>query len=125
VEGRHITVLFLSTGLFNQVARVLPEAFGSLRYLIVGGEALDPRTIQQVLRSAPPRHLLCAYGPTETTTFATTCEIEQMDAVARSVPIGRPIGNTRVYLLDRRGRPVPIGWKERFTSAESESHVDI
>src|SRR5262249_45172696 len=84
VQGQHISVMWLSVGLFNQVARVLPDAFGSLRYLIVGGDALDPQTIEQVLRVAPPQHLLNGYGPTETTTFATTYEIRQADEVPRS-----------------------------------------
>src|SRR3569833_2005499 len=104
-----ISILFLSSGLFNQMARVLPQAFASLRYLIVGGESLDPQVFAQVLRAGRPQHFLHAYGPTETTTFATTYEIEQVDEQTRTVPIGKPIGNTRFYVLVGRGRPVPIG----------------
>src|SRR6185312_10225940 len=88
LQGQRISVLFLSSGLFNQMARVLPQAFVSLRYLIVGGEALDPQIFAQVLRAGRPQHFLHAYGPTETTTFATTYEIEQVDEHTRSVPIG-------------------------------------
>ena len=109
VREQRLSVLWLSVGLFNQIARVLPDAFGSLRYLIVGGDALDAHTIGQVLHTAPPEHLLNGYGPTETTTFAATYEIRQVAAGAVSVPIGRPIANTRIYLLDRHGEPVPLG----------------
>jgi acyl-coenzyme A synthetase/AMP-(fatty) acid ligase len=49
------------------------------------------------------------YGPTETTTFALTHEVRRVEAGARSIPLGRPIGNTRVYLLDRADEPVPVG----------------
>src|SRR3569833_2085717 len=109
LQRQLISILFLSSGLFNQMARVLPQACASLRYLIVGGESLDPQVFAQVLRAGRPQHFLHAYGPTETTTFATTYEIEQVDEQTRTVPIGKPIGNTRVYVLDGRGRPVPIG----------------
>jgi amino acid adenylation domain-containing protein len=111
VREQRISVLWLSVGLFNQIARVQPDAFGSLRYLIVGGDVLEAHTIGQVLQTAPPEHLLNGYGPTETTTFAATYEIRQVAAGAVSVPIGRPIGNTRIYVLDEHGEPVPLGVK--------------
>ena len=53
--------------------------------------------------------MLNGYGPTETTTFALTHEIRSLAPDATSVPLGRPIGNTRVYVLDARGEPAPVG----------------
>ncbi|HEX9940150.1 MAG TPA: condensation domain-containing protein, partial [Longimicrobium sp.] len=94
---------------FNQYAEELKDELPRLRYLIVGGDALDPRTIARVLRSSPPKHLLNGYGPTETTTFALTHEIVEVAEDARGIPLGRPISNTRVYILDRAGQPVPVG----------------
>ncbi|WP_141554463.1 AMP-binding enzyme, partial [Xenorhabdus kozodoii] len=47
------------------------------------------------------------YGPTETTTFATVYEIDE--CVGRKIPIGQPIGNTQIYILDTQGQPVPLG----------------
>ncbi len=108
--GRHgVNVLWLTVGLFNQYADELARELGRLRYLIVGGDALDPRVVARVLRSHPPEHLLNGYGPTETTTFATTHEIRSVPEGARSIPLGRPIANTRIYVLDARGEPVPVG----------------
>ncbi|MFE9614016.1 amino acid adenylation domain-containing protein [Streptomyces sp. NPDC006012] len=104
-----VTVLWLTVGLFNRYADELAPAFADLRYLIVGGDALDPAPVGRVLRMAPPRHLLNGYGPTETTTFALTHEITHVPEGARSIPIGTPIGNTQVYVLDRLGRPAPVG----------------
>ncbi|WP_043279380.1 AMP-binding protein, partial [Burkholderia sp. A1] len=78
-----------------------------LRYLITGGDALDPKVMAGVLRDGAPRNLLNGYGPTETTTFATTYRIEVVATEAHSVPIGRPIGNTSTYILDEHGQPVP------------------
>jgi acyl-CoA synthetase (AMP-forming)/AMP-acid ligase II len=62
-----------------------------------------------VLNSSPPRHFLNAYGPTECTTFTTTYQIESVTDDAKSVPIGSPISNVQVYILDDHLRPVPIG----------------
>ena len=88
---------------------MIKEELCGLRYLIVGGDALDARTIAQVLRNSPPQHLLNGYGPTETTTFAVTHEIKQVGEQERSIPIGRPIGNTRVYILDKGMELSPVG----------------
>ncbi len=109
LKRQAVTTLWLTVGLFNQYADRLSEEFGNLRYLIVGGDALDPRVIAKVLRTHPPQHLINGYGPTETTTFAITHEIAAVPENARSIPIGRPIANTRIYILDTHGEPVPVG----------------
>ncbi|ALI10861.1 MULTISPECIES: non-ribosomal peptide synthase/polyketide synthase [Pseudomonas] len=104
-----VSVLWLTAGLFHQYAEALAPAFGALRYLMVGGDVLDPRRIKKVLRHSPPQHLLNGYGPTENTTFTTTHAITLADALAGDIPIGRPVGNTQAYVLDEQRRPVPIG----------------
>jgi amino acid adenylation domain-containing protein len=107
---RHgVNILWLTVGLFNQYSDSLAEEFSTLRYLIVGGDALDPRVIARLLKGTPPQHLLNGYGPTETTTFATTYEIKVVTENAQSIPIGRPIGNTQIYILDEEWEPVPVG----------------
>ncbi|WP_146050780.1 non-ribosomal peptide synthetase, partial [Pseudomonas syringae] len=109
IEGG-VTALWLTAGLFNEYVDVLAAAFSRLRYLLVGGDVLDPVSVAKVLsRAHRPRHLINGYGPTETTTFASTYEIHALSDNSRSIPIGRPIGNTRIYLLDAHGQPVPIG----------------
>ncbi|WP_422775659.1 amino acid adenylation domain-containing protein [Pseudomonas mediterranea] len=107
---RHeVSVLWLTAGLFHQFADVLAPAFAALRLLMVGGDVLDPRCIERVLRRPPPGQLLNGYGPTENTTFTTTHRITLEDALAGDIPIGRPIGNTQVYVLDEQRQPLPIG----------------
>lgn len=105
-----VTILFLTTPLFHQFAREVPGEFGSLRYLVVGGDALDPTAARAVLASGhAPGSLVNGYGPTETTTFAICHRVERVAEDAATIPIGRPIANTRVYLLDPSGEPVPPG----------------
>jgi amino acid adenylation domain-containing protein len=105
-----VTALWLTVGLFNQYVDVIDAALGGLQYLLIGGDALDPRTVARILSNGhPPRHLINGYGPTETTTFASTFEIHRVADDDRSIPIGRPIANTQIYILDARGEPVPIG----------------
>ena len=104
------TAMWMTVGLFNQYAPTMQASLAQLRYLLVGGDALDPRTIRSVLAQAQrPVHLVNGYGPTETTTFACTHRIDAMAADATSVPIGRPIANTQVYILDALGEPMPMG----------------
>jgi aspartate racemase len=105
-----LTTLFLTTALFNQFALECPDAFSSLRALLFGGEAVDPLRVREVLRAGPPARLLHVYGPTETTTFASWHLVEAVPENARTVPIGRPIANTRIYLLDAGMQPVPVGF---------------
>ncbi|MEW5926817.1 MAG: amino acid adenylation domain-containing protein, partial [Gemmatimonadota bacterium] len=108
--ARHgVDVLWMSVGLFNQYAEELKAEIPRLRYLIVGGDALDPQTIARVRQGCAPRHLLNGYGPTETTTFAVTHEVTDVEEGARSIPLGRPVANTRIYVLDAHGEPVPVG----------------
>jgi natural product biosynthesis luciferase-like monooxygenase protein len=80
-------------------------ALGSLRQLLVGGEALAPALVARV-RSAYRGTLRNMYGPTETTVWSTTAAIADG---TEPVTIGRPIANTRVYVVDLRMRPLPIG----------------
>jgi amino acid adenylation domain-containing protein/FkbH-like protein len=109
LKEKRITTIFLTTALFGQIAIETPDAFESLRTVIVGGEVMDPNFVRAVLRSRPPRKLLHAYGPTENTTFTSYYEIEDVPEDATDVPIGRPIANTQIYILDSALNPVPIG----------------
>ncbi|WP_334191072.1 non-ribosomal peptide synthetase, partial [Noviherbaspirillum sp.] len=109
LQANAVNVLWMGVGLFNQYAASLSDVWPRLRYLIVGGDALDPRVIARVLRDCAPHHLINGYGPTETTVFAATHEVEAVAEDARSVPIGRPISNTQIYILDSYLQPVPIG----------------
>ncbi|WP_460415191.1 amino acid adenylation domain-containing protein [Pseudomonas sp. microsymbiont 2] len=103
------SVLFVTTALFNQYVQLIPEALAGLRILLCGGERGDPGAFRALLAQAPKLRLVHCYGPTETTTYATTYEITALEQGTEHVPIGRPIGNTTVYVLDHQGRVAPEG----------------
>jgi acyl-coenzyme A synthetase/AMP-(fatty) acid ligase/acyl carrier protein len=109
IRERGITVLFITTALFNQLAVEVPGIFAPLRCLLFGGEAVDPARVRAVLEHEPPQRLLHVYGPTENTTFSTWHDVRTVPADARTVPIGRPVHNSTAYVLDESGEPAPIG----------------
>jgi len=109
VREMEIDTVFLTTALFNVVAREEPTAFAPLREVLFGGEACDPMAVTRVLKNGPPRRLLHVYGPTESTTYATWFEIDGVSPGSHTLPIGRPVANTRCYVVDLRGQPVPVG----------------
>ncbi|WP_281404514.1 non-ribosomal peptide synthetase [Pyxidicoccus fallax] len=104
-----ISTMFLTTTWFNQVAAEVPDAFRAMRQLLVGGEALEPKPVRQVLREGPPERLLNGYGPTESTTFSTWHHVREVPEGATTIPIGRPLANTEQYVLDEDLHPVPPG----------------
>jgi len=109
MQEQEITVLFLTTALFNQLAQAVPGAFRSVRHLLFGGEMVDPHSVRKVLKEGPPERLLHVYGPTETTTFATWHLVQEVADGAVNLPIGQPIASTEVYLLDAHRQLVPVG----------------
>ncbi|MEH1860991.1 MAG: amino acid adenylation domain-containing protein [Nostoc sp.] len=109
MRSQGISVLFLTTALFNQIAQEVPSAFNSLRHLLFGGEAVDPKWVKEVLKNGAPQRLLHVYGPTENTTFSSWYLVQDVPEDATNIPIGRAIANTQVYILDKNLQPVPVG----------------
>ncbi|UXV22066.1 amino acid adenylation domain-containing protein [Pseudomonas fluorescens] len=103
------TVLFVTTALFNQYVQMIPEALAGLRVLLCGGERADPAAFRTLLARAPALRLVHCYGPTETTTYASTYEVRAIAYDAESVPVGRPISNTQIHVLDAQLQAVPLG----------------
>ncbi|HEX6864290.1 MAG TPA: amino acid adenylation domain-containing protein, partial [Thermoanaerobaculia bacterium] len=105
VEEQGVTSLWLTAGLFNQMLDTQPAALRRLRHLLAGGDVLSPPHVLRALNEGIP--LVNGYGPTEGTTF-TCCE-PLRELGEDTVPIGRPIANTQVYVLGEGAEPVPIG----------------
>lgn len=109
IRTRGITVMFMTTALFNQIVTHAPNAFASLRTLYFGGEAADANAVRSVLAHQPPAIFGNIYGPTEGTTFSTYYPISSLPTHARTVPIGYPIANGQVDVVDSHHNRVPIG----------------
>jgi amino acid adenylation domain-containing protein len=109
IGKERVTTLFLTTALFDAVAREVPNAFASCRTVLFGGEACDARRVNAVREAGGPERLVHVYGPTETTTFATFHEVGEVDARATTVPIGRPIARAEAYVLRPDGEPCAPG----------------
>ena len=106
--AQQITVLFMTTALFNQMVDQEPQALGSVRNVLFGGEAVDRERVERLMLEHPPERLLHVYGPTETTTFATWYLVGEL-AKSHTVSIGKPITTTRAYVLDEGLELVPEG----------------
>ncbi|HEX2202458.1 MAG TPA: amino acid adenylation domain-containing protein [Longimicrobium sp.] len=104
-----VTLAWLSVGLFNQMVDERPDDLAGLRQVCTGGDAASPSHVGRALERLPGVRLLNGYGPTENTSLTTRHVLRPEDAGRASVPIGRPISNTRVYVVDRRLGPVPVG----------------
>jgi amino acid adenylation domain-containing protein/non-ribosomal peptide synthase protein (TIGR01720 family) len=104
-----ITTLWLTAGLFNQMVAQQVEALSGVRQLLAGGDVLSVPHARRTLEKLAHCKLINGYGPTENTTFTTCYPMTEPDQVGPSVPIGRPIANTQVYVLDDHFSCVPVG----------------
>ena len=111
VVQQKISVLWLTTALFNQIYGLNPEILYWVNYLMIGGEKPNIEVCKEFIRRRKNKSkiFLNGYGPTETTAFSTCytigIEINQLG----SVPIGKPLSNTQCYVLDNHLQPVPVG----------------
>ncbi|MFF5974537.1 amino acid adenylation domain-containing protein [Streptomyces sp. NPDC012769] len=110
IRTERIDAMFLTTSLFHTVARESAGAFGTVRTVVVGGEQLELGAVRRVLAAEPPARLVNGYGPTETTTFAAyfDCTDESLAGLDR-VPVGFPLQETTLHLLDAELNEVPAG----------------
>ncbi|MGW8793015.1 amino acid adenylation domain-containing protein, partial [Streptomyces althioticus] len=110
ISGHGVTGLFVSAGLFRVLAEERPECFRGVREIWAGGDVVSPTAVRRVLEACPDTVVANEYGPTETTVFSAVNPLRDPAEVPEAVvPIGRPLWNTRLYALDERLRPVPVG----------------
>jgi len=110
VAASAISMMSITPTAFQALVEADPErAIGGMRMVVFGGEAVNPRQLARVPHPRP--ELLNVYGPTEGTGVAASHSIRAEPAgyPGRSVPLGRPIPNARIYVLDGAGEPVPVG----------------
>ncbi|WP_229696542.1 non-ribosomal peptide synthetase, partial [Paenibacillus albidus] len=107
IKANQITIMWLTAPLFDQLALESPTMFEGLRTLIVGGDVLTPKIINQVRKTYSGLQVVNGYGPTENTTFSV-CYLIDRD-IEMNIPIGRPISNSNAYIVDCYGKIAPIG----------------
>jgi amino acid adenylation domain-containing protein len=107
IETQGVTTLWLTTALFEQmIDEQLPRLRG-LHQLIVGGDVMSPSHARRVIAAVPGIRMLNVYGPTEATVLITAHHL--CAPPNGPIPLGRPIPNATVYVLDALRRPVPVG----------------
>ena len=106
---QRVTVLWLTAGLFHEMVDAEVGALRGLRAILTGGDVVSPTHWARARRECPDTVLINGYGPTENTTFTTAHVATGEPTAGTPVPIGPPIANTRVFVLDDALRPVPVG----------------
>ncbi len=109
---RHgVTTAWFTAGLFNLLVDEHLDRLRGLKHILTGGDVLSVPHVKKALKVLGPGVLINGYGPTENTTFTCCHAIDDEAAIKGSVPIGRPVHHTRVYVLDEQRRPVGVGQK--------------
>ena len=97
IEENGVNAMWLTSTLFNQMIQGNEGMFDGLEYLLIGGEKLSEHHVRLMKERGNGVRLINGYGPTENTTFTTTYEIPEG---FRSIPIGKPVANTQVYVMN-------------------------
>ncbi|MDJ0347494.1 amino acid adenylation domain-containing protein, partial [Streptomyces sp. PH10-H1] len=109
IAASGVTAVWLTAGLFRMVAEESARCLAGLREVWTGGEAVPADAVRRVLRACPGIRVVDGYGPTETTTFATSFALDAAEEVPAAIPIGRPLDGMRAYVLDSGLRLAPPG----------------
>ncbi|MEE4186423.1 MAG: amino acid adenylation domain-containing protein [Gammaproteobacteria bacterium] len=104
-----LDLLFLTTGLFNTIVDADPGMLRQVGQLLTGGEAMSADHVRRAAAQLPDTQLANIYGPTESTTYATVHPLPPALPDMARIPIGRPLANTTVYILDAAGQPAAVG----------------
>jgi fengycin family lipopeptide synthetase D len=109
IKRERITVFFVTTALFNTLVDVGLSSLSHIRKVLFGGERVSEKHAAKALEYLGQDKILHVYGPTETTVYATYYQINQIKNNQITIPIGSPISNTVIYIMDLNLKPVPIG----------------
>jgi amino acid adenylation domain-containing protein len=110
IQRHDVRIAWLTAALFNAIVDSDARDLRGLQQLLIGGEALSVIHVRKAYAALPDITLINGYGPTECTTFAATYDIPRdLAADARCIPIGRPIADTTLHVVNTRCEPVPLG----------------
>jgi amino acid adenylation domain-containing protein len=109
MQSHGVTTMWLTAGLFHQMVDEHLEGLAGLKQLLAGGDALALPQVRRVLDELDGVTMINGYGPTENTTFTTCHPMTSSEGLTHTVPIGKAIANTSVYVLDPDFEPVAVG----------------
>lgn len=107
LKKNNVTIMWLTAPLFNKICEERPTIFGTIKYLLTGGDVLSPKHIRIALEKNKTLKIINGYGPTENTTFSCCFSLDKI--YDSSIPIGKPITNSKCYVVSRCGKLQPIG----------------
>ncbi|WP_299258183.1 non-ribosomal peptide synthetase [uncultured Aquimarina sp.] len=106
IEKRDVNVMWFTAGWLNQLVESNLDIFRNLKTIISGGDKLSSIHIHKLRETYKNLEIINGYGPTENTTFSITYNIGK---VSENIPIGQPISNSKVYILDTNNSLIPVG----------------
>ena len=109
LQLHRISLLHLTAPLFNALASADFSSLAGIKQLFTGGDVVSVSQVRNFLSTSDDCRVVHCYGPTEATTFSATFLTDQVEELSTTLPIGRPIWNTQVYVLDGGLEPVPAG----------------
>ncbi len=119
IQKYKVTSVWFTVGLFNMLADEQLDRLRGLKHILTGGDVLSVPHVKKALKALGPNVLINGYGPTENTTFTCCFPINSEASITDSVPIGFPLNNTTVHVLDEQRNPVPVGRKgELYTGGD-------
>ncbi len=109
VAEHDVNVLHATASLFALMVEHEPQLFDGLRRFLTGSETVSPRHAAQILARCPDLEIVNCWGPTETTTFSVCGTFAADTLPPGALPLGSPLANTEVWVLDQAGQPAPVG----------------
>jgi amino acid adenylation domain-containing protein len=119
IAKHKVTSVWFTVGLFNMLVDEQLDRLRGLKHILTGGDVLSVPHVKKALKALGPNVLINGYGPTENTTFTCCFPINSEASITDSVPIGFPLNNTTIHVLDEQRNPVPVGRKgELYTGGD-------
>lgn len=107
IKENKINIINMTVSLFNKFIEYNPKIFSETRVILIGGEAVLPKTVNVLRKNSPHVEIVNVYGPTENSDLSS-CHIIEKD-YEKAVPIGMPVSNSTCYILDKNQNLLPIG----------------
>ncbi|TFV07231.1 amino acid adenylation domain-containing protein, partial [Bacillus stratosphericus] len=109
IKNQRISVMFITTAFFNVLVDLDVNCLSGIRKILFGGEQVSVKHVRKAFQVLGPNKIKHVYGPTESTVFATYYDVEEMQDGELNIPIGKPISNTEIYIVDKFNHLLPIG----------------